>query len=117
MQPEFCTNSEDWRAKVEMAPWFFFHVPKMSRTKDLALVAWQQVSYVLARQRVGFVPEAYFEKGEWEHFIDLLCDGNISPYLLVSENRQSWFDVVHLIDSHMAISGVIMTNEFLPEIN
>ena len=114
MAVEPCIDQEVCRARVEAAPWCFFHIPVVFRTKDLALIAWRHVSYVLARQTVGFVPEVYFGKGDWEQFVELLCGGSLTVYLLVVENRQSWHEVVQAIDAHISTASISHVAVALP---
>ena len=107
----------DYRALVQQSPWAFFHIPKDSWSRELALIAWRQVGFVLAEQSVDFLPDDYFANNEWEQFVELLCDGDSIHYQLVSENRKSWQEVVSAINSYMAASCVCLTAEPLPELD
>lgn len=101
MNTPFDNGRDEIRARVEAAPWSFFHLPDECWTSELALVAWRQVRFVLARVPCDFSPEQYFENGKWEQFLELLCESAIVVTLATSSSPQSWHSVVSCIDDHL----------------
>lgn len=99
---------------VKSGGWHYFKVPVALRTKEMALLAWKVVSFVFARMSTDILPTEYVPEAEWKQFIELLCDGQFVVYLLASENRQSWCEVVQVIDAHIAASSVHMQPASLP---
>lgn len=98
-------GTDAFRAKVEEAPWSFFHLPVECWTTELALIAWPQVSFVLARAPYDFVPEDYFESGKWERFMELLCENATVATLLTSCCHRNWQRVVNGINDYLALKA------------
>lgn len=106
---------DEIRARVETAPWSFFHFPVECWTHELALVAWRQVRFVLARVPSDFSPELYFEIGNWDQFLELLCESPIVAALATASNPRDWQSVVSCIDDHLQSRGVNEAGEHLPD--
>lgn len=114
MNTPFAPSRDEIRARVEAAPWGIFHLPVDCWTNELALVAWRQVRFVLARVPSDFSPELYFETGKWEQFLELLCESAIIATLLNSSNPRNWPSVVSAIDDHLASKDASDKSEQLP---
>ncbi len=105
---------DEIRAKVEAAPWAFFHLPVECWTNELALIAWRQVGFVLSRVPSDFSPEQSFEGGKWEQFVELLLGNAVVAGLATSYSANNWASVVNCIDAYLASKDVNDTYEELP---
>lgn len=114
MNTPFDIGTEEISAAVEASPWSFFQLPVEWWTKELALLAWRQVGFVLARVPGDFSPGLYFESGKWEQFLELLCESASVATLLTSSNPRNWQSVVSSIDDYLASKGVNDKSEQLP---
>lgn len=115
MNTPYEIGCEEIRARVEAAPWSFFHFPIECWTTELALIAWRHISFVLARVPSDFSPELYFEDGKWEQFLELLWGNAIVAGLVTSCSPQNWASVVRCIDDHLASKNVNDRYEELPD--
>lgn len=108
-------NSRDEiRARVEAAPWSFFHFPVETWTTELALIAWRHIGFVLARVPSDFSPELYFDDGKWAQFLELLCGTPLVAALATSGTTRNWSSAVSCINDHLAYRSVDDREEQLP---
>lgn len=114
MNTPFDIGSDELRAKVEAVPWSFFHFPIECWTKELALIAWRQVGFVLARVPSDFSPELYFDDGKWEQFLELLCGSPLVAALATSGTTRNWRSAVGCINDHLAHQSSDDGEEQLP---
>lgn len=114
MNTPFEINREEVRARVEAAPWSFFHFPVEFWTTELALIAWRHIGFVLARVPSDFLPELYFEDGKWEQFLELLCGTPLVAALATSGTTHTWPSAVSCINDHLAYKSSDDGEEQLP---
>lgn len=114
MNTKLDSGRDEIRAKVEAAPWAFFHLPVECWTRELALIAWRQVGFVLSRVPSDFSPEQSFEGGKWEQFIELLCGNQLVADLATSYAPRDWPSAVSCINDHLAHKDSDVGEEELP---
>jgi hypothetical protein len=110
-------GTDAFRAKVEEAPWSFFHLPVECWTTELALIAWPQVSFVLARAPYDFVPEDYFESGKWERFLELLCESAIVATLISASGHKDWRSFVRRVNDRVLSKKAADSSMHLPNLS
>ena len=111
-----CQVADALHDKVAAAPWTFFHLSADLWTKDLALLAWRQVRFLLAKQRPGFCPETFFLPGRWTSFLALLCEDDVVPLLLSFTIAGDWQAFVDAIDARLETTQRTLCCEPLPEL-
>ena len=101
-------------AEVKKTGWGYFEVQPNLRTREMAIFAWEVVSYLLARMDADESPTAYVPEVEWKQFIELLLDGNFNIYIMLTENQRPWQDVVNAINAYVNIAPGPLTSASLP---
>lgn len=104
-----------FRAQVIAFPWSFFCVPVAFLNRDLALVAWHQIGFVLSAQADSFSPESTVGDERWAQFMKLLMGKDYALYPLMVGNRKSWKEAVAAINGQLAAYEIPLASAELPE--